>query len=161
MKMEGMWRKAEGGVPSLHQRWRLEDVCQHAELWKGNIRIADHRGQRKMIFSSLWLPQPGPLLWGLLLVTGNRSRCLLCCCSAHTHTCIRVYVCFRVCCVHWAECTQHLLSEPHCMLDRCPHLSEKTTCAQVLALLSRWQVEINSYVADTYPIYYIPSNSIA
>lgn len=53
-----MWGEAEGSVPSLRRRCRAEDFCQRAELWKWNIRMADHRGQRKMIFSSLRLPPP-------------------------------------------------------------------------------------------------------
>ena len=85
------WNKGRGMKRAMFllsiKRCGAEDLCQRAELWKWNVRMADHRGQRKMIFSSLRLPRPEPLLWGLLLLTGNRSRRLLCfCCIPHTHT---------------------------------------------------------------------------
>lgn len=116
-RVDGRWGEAEGSVPSFHQRCGVEDFCQRAELWKWNVRMADHRGQRKMIFSSLRLPQPGPLLWGLLLLTGNRSRRLLCFCSVphtHTHVCTHVYTCSGVLCTHTYAHTQtlHHLSIP-------------------------------------------------
>lgn len=100
--------------PSEMRSWGL---LPRAELWKWNVRMADHRGQRKMIFSSLRLPQPGPLLWGLLLLTGNRSRRLLCFCSVphtHTHVCTHVYTCSDVLCTHTYTHTQtlHHLSIP-------------------------------------------------
>lgn len=78
---------AEGGVPSFPSEMRSGGLLPASRALKWNVRMADHRGQRKMIFSSLRFPRPGPLLWGLLLLTGNRSRRLLCFCSVpHTHT---------------------------------------------------------------------------
>lgn len=50
--------------------------------------MADHRGQRKTIFSSLRLHRLGPLLWGLLLLTGNRFTI-----SVVSHTYTYAYMC--------------------------------------------------------------------
>lgn len=122
-----------------------------------------------MIFSSLRLPQPGPLLWGLLLLTGNRSRRLLCFCSvphARTHVCTHMYTCSGVLCTHTRARTvspsslhplkpgDSLLNlmphaKPRSLRDLCPHLSGRTPGGQVGASYCRRQVETQGHVAGT------------
>lgn len=127
--------------------------------------MADHRGQRKMIFSSLRLPRPGPLLWGLLLLTRNRSRRLLCFCSVpHTHTRVHMLDCTVRSYVqahsnspsflHPLKPGDSLLNlmphaKPRSLQDLCPHLSVKTPGGQVGASYCRWQVETKGHVAGT------------
>lgn len=126
-----------------------------------------------MIFSSLRLLRPGPLLWGLLLLTGNRSRRLLCSCSVphtHTHVCTHWYICLGVPYVR-AHSHIHVRSNPPSFLqplkpgdsllnpvprakprslrDLCPHLSVKTPGGQVGASYCGWQVGTKGHVAGT------------
>lgn len=126
-----------------------------------------------MIFSSLRLPLPGPLLWGLLLLTGNRSRRLLCSCSVphtHTHLCTHVYTCSGV---QYIQLRSHVRArsnspsslhplkpgdsllnlmpraKPRSLQDLCPHLSVKTPGCQVGASYCRWKPRATLQVTIT------------